>query len=78
MALDDFSANDQPPHGHQENNQQAECHPHSQLDATFANAKGEGVQMQNASSKTKTGHTSYSTLVDTAVAQIAATQFLMS
>ncbi len=34
--------------------------------------------MQNASSKTMTGYTINSTLVDVAVAQIASTEFLMS
>jgi hypothetical protein len=78
VAFDDFSANDQRPHGHLKNNRQAECHPRSHADAIFAHDKGKEAQMQNASSKTMTGHTSNSTLVDTAAAQITANKFLMS
>jgi hypothetical protein len=78
VTFDDFSANGQPPRGHQENNWQPECHPQSHSDAIFADARGKAVQMQNASSKTMTGYTINSTLVDVAVAQIAAIEFLMS
>jgi len=75
VAFHDFSANAQLPHVHQEDNRQAECHPQSRSDAIFAHAKGKWIQLQNAFSKTETGYTSNSTLVDTAVLPIGTIGF---